>query len=90
MIETDNEKKIRDLQAHIAELKGDIEHLRKKAEFNMPVDMHRRFHNACTDPCDMIDGPCACGAWHSAKEWIEKLNGYLIDKDIEIKMLREE
>ena len=20
--------------------------------------------NACTDPCDMWDGPCACGAWH--------------------------
>lgn len=23
----------------------------------------KRF-NACTDPCDMFDGPCACGAWH--------------------------
>ena len=21
-------------------------------------------HNACTDPCDMWTGPCACGAWH--------------------------
>lgn len=20
--------------------------------------------NACTDECDMFDGPCACGAWH--------------------------
>ena len=20
--------------------------------------------NACNDPCDMWDGPCACGAWH--------------------------
>lgn len=21
-------------------------------------------YNACTDPCDMWSGPCACGAWH--------------------------
>lgn len=21
-------------------------------------------HNACTDACDMWEGPCACGAWH--------------------------
>lgn len=21
-------------------------------------------YNACTDACDMWDGPCACGAWH--------------------------
>ena len=21
--------------------------------------------NACTDPCDNPNGPCACGAWHS-------------------------
>lgn len=21
-------------------------------------------YNACTDPCDMWNGPCACGAWH--------------------------
>ena len=21
-------------------------------------------HNACTDPCDNPNGPCACGAWH--------------------------
>lgn len=24
-----------------------------------------RQHNACTDECDMFNGPCACGAWHS-------------------------
>ena len=21
-------------------------------------------HNACTEPCDNPNGPCACGAWH--------------------------
>jgi hypothetical protein len=28
-----------------------------------PKDMPPRY-NACTDPCDMFTGPCACGAWH--------------------------
>lgn len=28
-------------------------------------------HNACTDACDMIQGPCACGAWHYLdEEWV--------------------
>ena len=62
------------LQVKLDNAKADIEHLRKKAEFDMPQEMQGRFHNGnCPDPCDMIDGPCACGAWHSAKEWIGKL-----------------
>jgi len=28
-----------------------------------PDDKPKRY-NACTDPCDMWTGPCACGAWH--------------------------
>lgn len=28
-----------------------------------PADQPKRY-NACTDPCDMWTGPCACGAWH--------------------------
>ena len=59
-----------------------IKHLRAKAEFDMPVDMQGRFHNACTEPCDMIDGPCACGAWHSAKEWLGKLNKKLAKAEL--------
>jgi len=28
-------------------------------------------HNVCSDPCDMTDGPCACGAWHDHGEgWV--------------------
>ena len=27
-------------------------------------------HNSCTDRCDMLVGPCACGATHSAEEWV--------------------
>jgi len=25
-------------------------------------------YNACTDPCDMYNGPRACGAWHYPDE----------------------
>lgn len=25
-------------------------------------------YNACTDPCDVYNGSCACGAWHSPDE----------------------
>lgn len=27
-------------------------------------------HNASTDACDMIDGACACGAWHNSLDHI--------------------
>jgi hypothetical protein len=26
-------------------------------------------YNACTEPCDMFVGPCACGAWHKTSDW---------------------
>lgn len=29
-----------------------------------PKDQPPRY-NACTEPCDMWTGPCACGAWHT-------------------------
>ena len=40
---------------------------------DMPKKYYGRFHNACTDPCDMLQGPCACGAWHSQEEWPEDI-----------------
>lgn len=27
-------------------------------------------HNASTDACDMLEGACACGAWHNINEVI--------------------
>ena len=27
------------------------------------------FYNACNEPCDMREGPCACGGWHHAGDW---------------------
>ena len=68
------DKQIKQLQTKLTSKDATIKNLREKAEFDMPVDMQGCFHNgSCTDPCDMIDGPCACGAWHNAKEWIGKL-----------------
>ena len=32
-------------------------------------DTWPEFHNANSDACDMLIGPCACGAWHKAKDW---------------------
>ncbi len=28
-----------------------------------------KFYNACSDACDMLVGPCACGAWHTLEDW---------------------
>jgi hypothetical protein len=29
--------------------------------------------NACTERCDMFEGPCACGAWHHEKDWPDRI-----------------
>lgn len=40
----------------------------------MPIELIGRYYNGgCTEPCDMIDGPCACGAWHRLDEWPKEL-----------------
>lgn len=31
--------------------------------------------------CDMIDGPCACGAWHCRKDWLDKIKTVKAMKD---------
>jgi len=40
---------------------------------SMPKKYQGKFHNACTDACDMIIGPCACGAWHHIEDWKGKI-----------------
>lgn len=40
---------------------------------SMPIKYIGRFYNSCTDPCDMLQGPCVCGAWHSQEEWPDDL-----------------
>lgn len=44
---------------------------------------HRHF-NACNEPCDMLAGPCSCGAWHCESEpWVQevlqKYNAEIVD-----------
>jgi hypothetical protein len=30
-------------------------------------------YNACAESCDMLIGPCSCGAWHSeSEEWVKQ------------------
>lgn len=36
----------------------------------MPKEWIGKIYNACTVPCDMLYGPCVCGAWHHFDEWI--------------------
>ena len=35
--------------------------------------------NACNEPCDMLIGPCACGAWHQPEDWTDLLNQYNLE-----------
>ena len=38
---------------------------------SMPKELIGRFHNgSCTESCDMLQGPCACGASHHLNEWV--------------------
>jgi len=59
---------------------------------NMPIEYIGKFYNACTKPCDMLSGPCACSAFHHQEEWPNWLQlevfGFVGDKDSFIK--REE
>lgn len=40
---------------------------------SMPKEYYGKFYNACTEPCDMLQGPCSCGAWHSQEEWPDEV-----------------
>lgn len=31
--------------------------------------MYRYYNGRTNEPCDMLVGPCACGAWHREHEW---------------------
>lgn len=39
-----------------------------------PKDWTDRHFNANSEPCDMLAGPCACGAWHDKTEpWVQAI-----------------
>jgi hypothetical protein len=34
-----------------------------------------RYVNGTGEPCDMLQGPCCCGAWHELSEWTIDVGG---------------
>lgn len=34
---------------------------------------HINVYNASHERCDMLIGPCSCGAWHRMSDWQEKI-----------------
>ena len=38
-------------------------------------------YNACSEPCDVIDGPCCCGAWHSVFDFQAMIVAYGFEDD---------
>lgn len=50
-----------------------VEDVRQGFGLGYPDHWPKRY-NACTDPCDMLEGPCACGAWHRRDEgWVQHM-----------------
>lgn len=39
----------------------------KSKVVKMPINID--YFNGCSDRCDLLQGPCACGASHSIDEW---------------------
>jgi hypothetical protein len=51
-----------------------------------PDDWLDRHYNACNEPCDMLIGPCACGAWHcEGEQWVQEIlkkhNAVIVHED---------
>jgi hypothetical protein len=35
----------------------------------IPQEWGARHYNGSNEPCDVLQGPCSCGAWHNVMEW---------------------
>lgn len=35
-------------------------------------------HNANNEPCDMAQGPCCCGAWHTLDYWPKEVYDIIV------------
>lgn len=47
-------------------------HLEGKPHLAVPKHWPKNF-NASSSPCDIMQGPCSCGAWHSEKDdWVKE------------------
>jgi len=52
-----------DLRRQLERARADTDKFRCQSIAEIPAGLD--LHNACTDACDVVNGPCACGAWHS-------------------------
>lgn len=41
-----------------------------------PKEWTTRYYNGSNEPCDLLIGPCACGAWHGPDDWADVLRYY--------------
>src|SRR4051812_48128020 len=54
-----------------------------------PDGVFPRVHNASNEPCDMLSGPCCCGAYHSLDEWVirrrsfDELKAYCAEREMQ-------
>lgn len=56
-------------EANFGELSANPDTTPTSAEPDMvPMPEDRVRHNGSGTPCDMLKGPCACGAWHTGDE----------------------
>lgn len=63
--------KLEQANARISELEQELQQ-KSSPQFRGVPDHWPPSYNADNDPCDMIDGPCACGGWHSLdEEWVK-------------------
>lgn len=47
----------------------------------MPASILGRYRNGqTTEPCDMIEGPCVCGAWHHLYDWDDEVRAIILSE----------
>ncbi len=46
---------------------------------HIPMPPTIKQYNGVSEPCDMADGPCCCGAWHFLGEWSDEVRAAVSD-----------
>jgi len=69
-----------DRSSHKARKKWNTRSNKELGIVPMPKDYIGAFYNS-NGPCDMVIGPCACGATHTSEDWVQK-KGSFEQKDI--------
>ncbi len=66
------------LPADTVKLLQSLREIREGEVVGMPPALKGKLWNADSQPCDLLFGPCSCGAWHNVKELWDRLhrNGF--------------